>query len=140
MVLDTITGDLPSFHLQGVRKQPFLHGLALADPQFDLPGSVDLLFGMDVLDEVLQLGRVSSPDKKIHAWETIYGWSLWCKCQPGPSSNPVNLCRPADQDSDDLLKIFFEIEQAPDTGLPLTDEGRTTSETHTRALWKEGMW
>ena len=138
VVLDTITGDLPSFHLQGVRKQPFLQGLALADPQFDQPGSVDLLFGMDVLDEVLQPGRVSSPDKKIHAWETIYGWSLRGKCQPGPSSNPVHLCRPADQDTDDLLKAFFEIEQAPDNGLPLTDEGQQAldhfRDTHERTV------
>ena len=48
--ISKITGDLPGFHLCGVRNLPFLQDLTLADPNFDKPGRIDILFGSDVLD------------------------------------------------------------------------------------------
>ncbi len=48
IVLDRISGDQPGFPLHGVREQPFLKGKKLADPLFDQPGSIDLLFGADI--------------------------------------------------------------------------------------------
>ncbi len=63
IVLDRISGDLPGFPLHGVREQPFLQGKKLADPLFDQPGSIDLLFGADILDEILLQGHATSANR-----------------------------------------------------------------------------
>ena len=76
VIITKITSDLPGFHLKGVRNQPFLHGLPLADPNFDHPGRIDMLLGSDVLDEVMLPGIRSSDDRALHAWETVFGWSI----------------------------------------------------------------
>ena len=73
VIIPKITSELPGFHLKGMRNQPFLQGLALADPNFDHPGRIDLLFGSDILDEVMLPGRRSSDDRTLHAWETVFG-------------------------------------------------------------------
>ena len=50
----------------------------------------------------------------------------------------MHLCKPADQDTDNLLKALLEIEQAPDNGVPLTDEGQQAldhfRDTHERTV------
>ena len=57
VIIPKITSKLPGFHLKGVRNQPFLQGLALADPNFNHPGRIDLLFVSDILDEVMLPGK-----------------------------------------------------------------------------------
>ena len=47
-VVDTITGDLPERALPGIKLRAFVEGLQLADPNFDRPGRIDLLLGMDI--------------------------------------------------------------------------------------------
>ena len=136
IVLDRISGDLPGFALEGVRGQPFLESLELADPRFDQPGSVDLLFGADILDDVLLHGHATSADRTTHACETIYGWALRGKVLPGPAANLVHLCGQAEESSDDLLRAFFKVEQAPEGTLDPTDEGQQAldhfQKTHSR--------
>ena len=43
VVADSITGDLPGSHLRGVKQQPFLLWLTLADTNFKKPGPNDIL-------------------------------------------------------------------------------------------------
>ena len=73
VIIPKITGELPGFHLNGVRNLPFLQGLTLADPNFDHPGKIDLLFGSDIIDDIMLPGRRSSDNCKLHAWETVFG-------------------------------------------------------------------
>ncbi len=116
VIISKITGDLPGFHLRGVRELPFLQGLTLPDPSFDRPGRIDLLFGSDVLDQLMLPGRKSSVDGTLHAWETVFGWSIRGKCAPQPPPLESLLClhsRQADSDTDDLLAAFWETEEAP---------------------------
>ena len=42
LVVENITGDLPSGLLPAVRRQRYLQGLQLAEPSFDMPGRVDM--------------------------------------------------------------------------------------------------
>ena len=81
-IISNITGDLPGSYLMGVRNLPFLQGLSLADPNFDHPCRIDLLFGTDVIDEIMLPRRQLSKDCKLHAWETVFGWSIRGKCYP----------------------------------------------------------
>ena len=71
VIIPKITGDLPGFHLNRVRNLPFLQGLPLADPNLDHPGRIDLLFGLDIIDDIVLPGRRSSDDCKLHAWVTL---------------------------------------------------------------------
>ena len=82
VIIPKVTGDLPGFHLKVVRNLPFLQGLSLADPNFDHPGRIDLLFGLDIIDDIVLPGRRSSDDCKLHTWETVFGWSVRGKCFP----------------------------------------------------------
>ncbi len=123
IVLDRISGDLPGFPLHGVREQPFLQGKKLADPLFDQPGSIDLLFGADILDEILLQGHATSANRMTHACETIFGWTLRGKVLSEPKSDRVHLCDSAEESStDDLLRAFFRVEQAPESSFALIDE------------------
>ena len=112
-IIPKITGDLPGFHLKGVRNLPFLRGLPLADPNFDYPGRIDLLFGSDIIDDIVLPRRRSSDDCKLHAWETVFGWSVRGKCFP-KSCLPDVQCfhtRAADPTTDDLLAAFRQTEE-----------------------------
>ena len=116
VIISKITGDLPEFHLRGVRNLPFLQDLTLADPNFDKPGRIDLLFGSDVLDQLMLPGRRSSKDGMLYAWETVFGWSIRGKYIPQPYPMESLLClhsRAADSNTDDLLAAFWETEEAP---------------------------
>ena len=116
VILDKITGDLPGFHLSNVKNKPFLQGLPLADPNFDHPGRIDMLLGLDILDEIMLPGRCSSDDRTLHSWETIFGWSIRGKCIPKPSSQQDQPCLPfqaADLTTNNLLKVFWQTEEAP---------------------------
>ena len=125
VIITKITSDLPGFHLKGVRNQPFLYGLPLADPNFDHPGRIDMLLGSDVLDAVILPGRRSSDDRALHAWETVFGWSIRGKIIPNSSSLPSQPClhsRAAGPTTNDLLTAFWQTEEASSDLSPYTDE------------------
>ena len=116
VVISKITEDLPGFHLCGVRNLPFLQDLTLADPNFDKPGRIDLLFGSDVLDQLMLPGRRSSKDGILYACVTVFGWSIRGKYIPQPYQMESHLCLhsgAADSNIDDLLAAFWETEEAP---------------------------
>ena len=71
VVVDVITGDLPSSTLTNVKQSPFLQGLLLADPGFNKPGHVDLLLGVNVLPRVMLEDRVHSSDFSMSATNTV---------------------------------------------------------------------
>ena len=84
-----------------------------------------MLLGSDILDEVMLPGRRSSDDRTLHAWETVFGWSIRGKIIPQTSSlqiQPCLLSRTAGQSNDDLLKAFWQTEEAPSDLKPFTDE------------------
>ena len=139
VVIDTITGDLPSFHLKGVRDKPFLQGLDLADPNFDQPASIGMLFGLDVLDEWLLNERRASNDKTIFAQETVFGWTVRGKCLPETSIQSTHLCYQSlkpESTTDELLSAFWKTEEPPsDISLESDEERQALShfaQTHYR--------
>ena len=138
-IISKITDDLPGSHLIGVRKLPFLQGLSLGDPNFDHPGRIDLLFGTDVVDDIMLPGRRSSKDCKLYAWETVFGWSIRGKCYPQSPLPDVHLClhnKVANSTTDDLLAAFWKTEEAPSELSHYSDEEQQALEhfntTHSR--------
>ena len=68
VVIDVITGDLPTQDVSTIKDHPFIQGLKLADPKFYLPGRIDFLIGADVLPDILVEGSQirHSTDMSIH--------------------------------------------------------------------------
>ena len=104
-----------------------------------------MLLGSDVLDEVMLPGRRSSDDRALHAWETVFGWSIRGKIIPNSSSLPSQPClhsRAAGPTTNDLLTAFWQTEEAPSDLSPYTDEEQQALEhfqkTHSRN--KEGKY
>ena len=124
-MVETITGDLLSGPLPEVRSNPCLHDLKLADPGFNRPGRVDVLFGVNFLPTLLRGSTVSSEDKLICAIDTAYGWMVTGWCLSSQDTPRVHLCMTAatlDDPTKDLLISFLEAE-----GLPANPDTETTT-------------
>ncbi len=116
VVIDTITGQLPDFQLKGVKNKDFLQGMDLADPNFDKPAAIYMLFGLDILDELLLFERRSSNDKMIYAQDTIFGWSVRGRCQLETPLQNMLLCNHSsisEPTTDELLSAFWNVEESP---------------------------
>ena len=92
LVVDNITGGLPAGVLTSVRQDPYFKGLKLADPNFDKPGRVDLLLGVDVLPRIVGEKTVRSTNQLLSASETVYGWVVSGQCQSDNSVPRSHIC------------------------------------------------
>ena len=75
-VVDCITPDYPPQDLRAIKDLPFLRDLSLADPDFGSSGRVDLLLGIVDSNKCTLDESVSSPDRSIRAWNTLFGWAI----------------------------------------------------------------
>ena len=116
--LNRVTGLMPPKGLEQVAEMPHIKGLQLADPQFYSPGNIDVLLGVNVLDEVVlpqsQLGPPGTPS----AWNTIFGWGIRGVFTPedseGISRAGVHMVQVKEEPEDDvLLRKFWEVEELP---------------------------
>ena len=88
-VLPKVTTDLPSHHLQEVKDLRHLRDLTpLADPLFHTPKRVDLLLGVDFLDDALLPVKVAGPKGTPSAWSTTLGWGVMGSYLPGTLGCP----------------------------------------------------
>ena len=113
LVVESITGDLPSGPLPGLRELPYIKDLRLADPTFDKPGRVDLLLGVDMLPHLLSGVATFSNDRKLQATETAYGWVISGSCRAGQQVPRSYLCvvtSAVDQQTQDLIIGFLQSE------------------------------
>ena len=83
VVVEQITGDQPREDAAVVKSWPALKNLTLADPQFYLPGRIDVLIGADVLPYVLNPdGHPSS----ITTTDTVFGHAIMGTYTPSIST------------------------------------------------------
>ena len=75
LVLPKITSDVPSYNVAFDSKWKNLADLELADPDFETPGSIDILLGADIFSRTVLHGRRSSPSGTPSAFKTTFGWS-----------------------------------------------------------------
>lgn len=50
--------------------------LALADPSFDTPSPIDLLFDVDVFARILYGKRITIDDSMLAAFGSFFGWII----------------------------------------------------------------
>ena len=129
-VMSKVTADLPLQGATSVRELPHLKDLHLADQLFDQPATIDLLLGQDIWKELFLPGEVSGPPGTPAAWHTVFGWVIMGKYTPDQptNSNNLNLTSQAasttqvQQNSDDILAKFWELEEPPTMEQTFTPE------------------
>ena len=62
-VIPKITNAIPSQEID-VSQLRHIHNLQLADPQFNVPGKIDILLGADVIEDVMLDNRIK--DNGLH--------------------------------------------------------------------------
>ena len=128
VVVPKVTCDLPLAPVPYQFNWKHISDLPLADPGFGQPGRIDILLGVDVFVDALHHGRRSGPPESPTALETEFGWVLCGGAGPSLDS-PVNVCvtclHSFVTSGDDILRRFWEIEEAPPNQLALSMEERT---------------
>jgi hypothetical protein len=109
----TITTDMPRHPLTKSLVDKYKH-LALADPSFAIPGSIDVLLGADLFSEILNGKRVSVGSSYPAAFGTVFGWTIIGAAPHTISHWPVSCPTSLTVSCETLLHKFWEIEE-PDT-------------------------
>ncbi|XP_037302797.1 uncharacterized protein LOC119193470, partial [Manduca sexta] len=112
-VLKNITSCLPERKLE-----PFdwieINGLCLADPEFNIPNKIDMLFGANVYSHILKEGMKRSPNGNFIAQSTKLGWIISGTVNERSSedkenSNVISVLHTRAEE--DILKKFWELEE-----------------------------
>ena len=140
IVVPRVTCDLPLQPVLNYSSWSHLSMLPLADPDFALPGRIDLLLGADLYADVMLHGRRCGPHGTPTAIETIFGWVLTGRTQGhSHSRNQASIAshHTTVAPSDDTLRMFWEIEENPKDGANLSTEERSVvrhfKENHSRS-------
>lgn len=119
-VISKICGDQPIAKLN-TSGWSHINSLSLADPGFDIPGPIDLLFAADVfadslIDQHLK-GNVNQPT----AFNSVFGWLLLGKTRLA-SSTLVQTMLDIDNELNSLVQNFWELDSVPKASLLTPDE------------------
>lgn len=143
-VMKSVTGLLPPNRLpaNNVSYWTHLSSLRLADPNFAVPGPIDIILGGDIYDEIIEDGLVRGPKGSPIAQPTVFGWILSGKTSTSSQHRNTNILSHfvglhTCIDIDARLKSFWEIDNTPNIQAVHTDEERKCEQhfhnTHSRA-------
>ena len=126
--MPAVTRGQPQSPAKGVRNLPHIKDKHLADNQFDVPGKVDILLGLDIWADILLPRLAKRPPGASH---TVFGWAIAGSYTPDESVNqqsaPVHYCAFAThQAADPLLSKPCELEEIPKTPQLLQPEKQKT--------------
>ncbi|XP_052747141.1 uncharacterized protein LOC128199875 [Bicyclus anynana] len=119
-VLPKICGDQPIASLN-TSGWSHVKSLNLADPGFDIPGPIDLLFAADVFAESLLNQRIKGGPNQPTALNSIFGWLLLGKTRLA-STTMLHSSLKTDAKLNSLVQRFWEIENLPKAVLMTPDE------------------
>ena len=94
--------------------------IRLADPDFGIPGYVDVLLGADIFSRAIRQGRRLGPPGTPSAIETSFGWVLSGVIRPKCSQQHVITCFSSVLPGDDLLQKFWEVESCDVKAPPIS--------------------
>lgn len=117
-VITRICGDQPIAKLN-TSGWSHIQSLPLADPGFDIPGSIDLLFAADVFAESLLSQRIKGDSNQPIAFNSVFGWLLLGKTRLD-SSTLVHTSLDIDNELNSLVQRFWELDSTPKQSSPWT--------------------
>lgn len=120
LVIKTISSDLPSY-IVDTASVTYLCDIPLADPQFNVPGPIDILLGSEVFIEILRAGKILGSPGQPDVLETAFGHvvmgsitSLPCHTDNAPSNNCNRaFFSSADESIEALVSKFWQLESIP---------------------------
>ncbi|XP_066599916.1 uncharacterized protein [Prorops nasuta] len=120
LVLAQPTTRLPSSALSNLDLSQFAD-LSLADPEFQLPGEIDAILGIDIYAIVLKQGLRHLNDHNIIVQNTTLGWIFSGQVHSSTSHKTENNAKVsrkimhsiALEDLSDVLKRFWSVEEVP---------------------------
>ena len=118
VILPQLTRTLPSDFVP-VAKLQTLNNVNLADPQFNVPGPIDVILGMDVYHDVVLNNKIR--DRTLVALETIFGWVVSGSIPDNSRLNSLHGFHVERSEELDLRR-FWEIEEVPTASTATPDE------------------
>ncbi|XP_071576444.1 uncharacterized protein [Temnothorax nylanderi] len=112
-VLPRITPPLPSSKV-AVRSWKHLKGLPLADPEYHLPGSIDILLGAESFVSVLRDGRRKGREGEPDAFNTVFGWVLTGAVSPSLQVTPLHSFATTLESIETAVGKFWQLEEVPE--------------------------
>ncbi|XP_011502127.1 PREDICTED: uncharacterized protein LOC105365607 [Ceratosolen solmsi marchali] len=115
-ILESLTTTLPSFNTKP--DWPHLKHLTLADPEYFIPRSIDIVLGADVYGKIIRPDIIKGAPSMPIAQLTIFGWLI---IGPANSTNNVNTVtfhtttQMMEEDLHELLTKFWVQEEVPKT-------------------------
>ncbi|XP_033158470.1 uncharacterized protein LOC117139899 [Drosophila mauritiana] len=111
-VLNTLTSHMPSQSFPA-GNWSHIHGLMLADPYYYRSKRIDIIFGADLMAQLLLPGtKIGLPNEPI-AQNTQLGWVLLGNVGNTHITRHIR-CNHAIINSEELLKVFCEVESVPE--------------------------
>ncbi|XP_065095156.1 uncharacterized protein LOC135717134 [Ochlerotatus camptorhynchus] len=124
LVADKVTGPMPSVPFD-IRKWNIPPNLPLADPEFHIPGEIDLLIGIQLFFKLLLPGQVKMADELPILQETRLGWVVAGSIE---ESHVAQHCYSVGlQSLAESMEKFWSIESV-DSCNPLTNEEQLCEE------------
>lgn len=117
LVVQSIGDNMPHERLPR-EKWSHLHGLQLADPSFEKPAKVNILFGADVFWQILENEKIGGRHGQPLAIKTSLGWVV---AGENSSSTPIKIFH-IHASLDQSLTRFWEQESTEDVESPQTKE------------------
>ena len=128
LILDKITGELPSCTISPEIKEKLLH-FKLADPTFDKKGPIQMLIGADILMQVIKPAKYSLGENMPYALDTEFGFIIIGKASIVSTdnydhcdSNITTLFKVHEDPLHKLMTQFWQVEQPPEVDHFTPDE------------------
>lgn len=112
-ILPKLTTSIPSVIINKPN-WPHLQNLKLADPNFAVPGAIDVILGADVFSHIIEDGVIKGKKNAPIAQLTKLGWIVSGPSGAAPISSGKQIYHVSlDRELHDLLHRFWELEEVP---------------------------
>ncbi|XP_024879536.1 uncharacterized protein LOC112459589 [Temnothorax curvispinosus] len=133
-ILPRITSPLPSDKVE-VQSWKHLKGLPLADPEYYVPGSVDILLG-DSFVSILRDGRRKGEKGEPDAFNSVFGWVLTGAVSPSVQATPLLSFATTLESIETSVGRFWQLEEVPEDA-SCSDEDRRCKEIFAQTTYRD---
>lgn len=130
LVVQKITDLVPNQMIDARVQIP--ESIKLADPNFNVPGKIDILIGAEYFFDIIKPGKLNSKNENLTLQDSVFGYILGGSISSSDELNPNYcglICEPEELNTN--LKKFWEIEEIGNE-LPKSKESVICEEHYSR--------